>query len=77
MLWRWLKGGVVGVHWRDGHKGAFKDWLRIQVILAVNVDNASVGEFSEADSWLRVVFRYALGFALVCLLIESVTILVA
>ena len=29
-------------------KARFEDWLRIQLILAVNVDNASVGELSEA-----------------------------
>lgn len=29
-------------------KTRFEDWFRIQVILAVNVDNASVGELSEA-----------------------------
>ena len=29
-------------------KARFEDWLRIQAILAVNVDNVSVGELSEA-----------------------------
>ena len=30
-------------------KARFADWLRIQAILAVNVDNASVGGLWEAD----------------------------
>ena len=29
-------------------KARFEDWFRIQAILAVNIDNASVGELSEA-----------------------------
>jgi hypothetical protein len=29
-------------------KARFEDWFRIQAILAVNIDNANVGELSEA-----------------------------
>ena len=38
--WECIGGMVI--------KARFEDWFRIQAILAVNVDNASVGELSEA-----------------------------